>query len=146
MFEPDFILPLLIFSIPIIAIVGGIVSGIVKSAGRQRLVELAQRERIAAIERGIDPSKLPPPPSLDESFPGLSEGSQKSRAQNLLIAGLVTSFGGAGIVVFLMLLNPDSDRDRALWAVGLIPMMVGAALMISSWIVWPRGNGHRPSA
>src|SRR5207248_4823258 len=50
-------LPFLIFSIPIVAIVGGITAGIVRTLGNQRLMELAQRERIAAIERGVDPSK-----------------------------------------------------------------------------------------
>src|SRR5204863_7964553 len=62
MFEPEFVVPLLIFSLPIIAIVGGIVAGIMKQTGRQRLVEMAQQERIAAIQRGIDPSQLPPLP------------------------------------------------------------------------------------
>lgn len=142
MFDSDFVVPMLVFSIPILAVVGGIVSGIVRSAGRQRLVELAQRERIAAIERGLDPSKLPPPPSLDESFPGFSEGSQKSRAQGLLIGGLVTLFAGLGIATFLLLLDPDSGRRHNVWAVGLVPMMIGVALLLSSWIVWPRGNGQ----
>jgi hypothetical protein len=143
MFEPkaEIVVPMLVFSIPIIAILGGIVSSIVRSAGRQRLIELAQRERIAAIERGIDPSKLPPPPSLDETFPGLTEGSQKSRAQGLLIGGLVTVFGGFGITAFLLLLNPSVDENQRVWAVGLIPMTIGVALLLSAWLVWPRGNG-----
>ena len=58
----EFFVPFLVFAIPIIAIVGGITAGIVRTLGRQRLIELAQRERIAAIERGVDPSKLPPLP------------------------------------------------------------------------------------
>lgn len=142
MFDSDVVIPLMLFSIPIIAIGGGIVSGIVKSAGRQRIVELAQRERIAAIERGIDPSKLPPPPSLDETFPGYSEGGQMGRAQNIMIGGLVTLFGGAGVTAFLLILHPDGNDGRNIWAVGLIPMLVGVALLLSAWIVWPRGNGQ----
>src|SRR2546426_9891232 len=55
-------LPFFIFAIPIIAIVGGITAGIVRTIGPQRLMERAQRGRIAAIERGVDPAKPPPRP------------------------------------------------------------------------------------
>lgn len=141
MFESDFIIPLLIFSIPIIAIAGGVVSGIVRSAGRQRLIELAQRERIAAIERGIDPARLPPPPSLDDTFPGYSEDGQRARAQSLMIGGLVTVFGGIGLVTALIIINPD--HDKRVWALGLIPTLIGVSLLISAWLVWPKGDGRR---
>jgi len=47
-------------AIPIVAIVGGISMGIVRLLTAARLEELARKERIAAIERGVDPSKLPP--------------------------------------------------------------------------------------
>ena len=50
--------------IPIVAIIGGITVAIVRTIGQQRLAELAHRERIAALERGVDPSKLPPAPVL----------------------------------------------------------------------------------
>lgn len=141
MLEPEHIIPILVFSIPIIAVAGGIVSGIVRSAGRQRLVELAQRERIAAIERGLDPSKLPPPPSLEETFPGYGEGGQKQRAQALMIGGLVTTFGSMGLLAALMLIDPE--RDKPVWALGLVPAFVGVALLLSAWLVWPR-NGTKP--
>ena len=142
-FEPDFVVPMLVFSIPIIAIVGGIVSGIVRMHGRQRLIELAQQERIAAIQRGLDPSQLPPLPlealgSSDSPFLSPYEADRR-RSQGFLIAGLITMFGGAGILVFLMLIQPDTEKP--VWAVALIPMLVGFALMLSSWIVRPRGNG-----
>src|SRR5262245_65309854 len=87
----DFI-PLLAIAIPIIAVAGGLVVGIVRVIGQQRLVELAHRERIAAIERGIDPAKLPPMPRLEEyeGAYGPKSGSPRRRAQGLLIGGLVT--------------------------------------------------------
>ena len=53
-----------LFTIPIVAIIGGITAGIVKSVHRQRLLELAQKERIAAIERGVDLEKLPDNPTV----------------------------------------------------------------------------------
>ena len=139
MFEPEFVVPLLIFSLPILAIVGGIVAGIMKQAGRQRLVELAQQERIAAIQRGIDPSQLPPLPLdvLGDAGSLLSSyRSDLKRAQGFLIAGVIILFTGIGLSSFLLIL--DDTREDRVWAVGLIPMLVGVALLISARLLWPR--------
>src|SRR5438093_6266352 len=98
--DNDLFFGVMVFSIPILAIVGGITAGIVRTLGQQRLAELAARERLAAIERGIDPAKLPPPPTL----PG--DGSWAShdpnhRAQSLMIGGLVTLAVGIGLSVLI---------------------------------------------
>ena len=145
-FDGEFITPFLIFSVPIVAIVGGITAGIVRTLGQQRLMELAQRERIAAIERGIDPSKLPPLPvvgggswegaGLYTSFADLS----RRRAQGLMIGGLVCTFVGVALGIFLRIVPDGEDAHRA-WAVGLIPASVGLALLLSAMIVRPRDNG-----
>src|SRR6476660_1898811 len=94
------LIPLAAFSIPIVAITGGIVVGVVRAIGRQRMIELAQRERIVAIERGIDPAKLPP---LDFGFEERGtvvdyerSGTPLRRAHGLLIGGIVTLFTGLG--------------------------------------------------
>jgi hypothetical protein len=144
MFDPDFVVPFLVFSIPIIAVTGGIVAGIVKSIGRQRLAELAQRERIAAIERGIDPTKLPAliPPAGDDQFGAFHPYGTRHRAQGLLVGGIITLFAGLGVSTFLMILKPDGSEP--IWAVGLIPAFVGFAMLISSWIVWPRDGSGPP--
>ena len=80
---------------------------------------------------------------MDESGWG---GNAKQRAQGLLIAGLITLFAGLGITTFLLVLAPNmGDDGRRVWAVGLIPQFVGVALLLSAWIVWPRGNGAKPA-
>jgi hypothetical protein len=138
-FDPEFVVPLLIFSLPIIAIVGGITAGILKQSGRQRLIELAQQERIAAIQRGIDPSQLPPLPLdlMGDAGAMLSTyQSDKRRAQGFLIAGVITLFAGVGISAFLLILR--DTREEQVWAVGLIPALVGLGLLISAALVWPR--------
>lgn len=137
-FDPDIFVPFLVFSIPIIAIAGGITAGIVRMIGQQRLVELAQRERIAAMERGIDPSKLPPLPTggggdLSSMFWSPRDVA-KRRSQSLLIGGIITLFGGAAIIAFLNIVE-TSDR---VWAVGIIPSSVGLALILCSFLVKPR--------
>jgi hypothetical protein len=134
----DFV-PIMIFAIPIVAIVGGITAGIVKTLGQQRLIELAQRERILALEKGIDPSKLPPlpVPSGDDDLSTMYLSPRQAalrRAQGLLIGGIITLAVGIGVGIFLYVLTDGEDQKRV-WAVGLIPALVGLALLLSSFIV-----------
>ena len=127
-------------TIPIIAIIGGITVGIIKSIGRQRMQELAQRERIAAIERGMDISKLPPPQFSD---PDDAQGPVSRTRQGLLIGGIVTLFAGAGVSFMLLFVSGDDG----VWAVGAIPMAVGAGLILSFKLIRPitNGSGANPS-
>jgi hypothetical protein len=136
---PDVVAPILVFSIPIIAIVGGITAGIVKTMSRHRIIELAQRERIAMIERGLDPSKLPPLPisEITEDTPLLSPvDSARRRSQGLMIGGLVTLAVGLSLGVMLYYIA----GEPGVWSVGLIPVAIGIALLISAFLLRPR-NG-----
>ena len=142
--NPDWVVPLVIFMIPIVAITGGIVAGIVRSIGQQRMLELAQKERIAAIERGIDPARLPPMPQIAQEVSSLGLSpyeAGKRRAQGLTIGGLVTLFTGMGMIAFFEIAR--FEEEHKLWATGLIPVFVGIALLISAYIVWPK-NGDAP--
>ena len=135
-------IPIVAMSIPIVAIVGGITAGIIRTLGRQRLVELAQRERIAAIERGVDPAKLAPLPvtALDddpETWTMSQYDRDRRRAQGLMIGGIVTLAVGLGLMAFLNIM----ERHENAWAVGIIPATVGVALLLSSFLVRPKHNG-----
>ncbi len=139
-------LPFVFFlSIPIVAIIGGITMGIIRTLSRQRLVELAQKERIAAIERGVDPAKLPPmelPVGLLGRQPGLTfEQKALNRSNGLMIGGLVTT--GFGIAVSIMIGVLESDPGS--WAPGLLFVFVGIALMISSRVGRPKPEEVRRS-
>jgi len=130
------LLAMMILAIPIVAIIGGIIAGIMKTRGQQRLIELAQRERIAAIEKGLDPARLPPLPVIgDDLTPAYLTLRQADlrRAQGLLIGGLVLLAVGLGLSAMLVFL-PEPDANRA-WAAGLIPIFIGLALLVSSVIV-----------
>lgn len=139
----DSFLAMISIAIPLVAIVGAFAVAIVRILSEQRTIHLAQRERIAAIERGADPSKLPPVPAVGnhvtETFDrwGHRSGPTLRRAQGLLIGGLVTFAVGIGVSLFLRLMETEKNA----WSVGLIPMLVGAALLVGSAIIWPRGNG-----
>ena len=139
-FGPDVFVPFLVFSIPIIAIVGGITAGIVKTISRHRLIELAQRERIAMIERGLDPSKLPPLPlsEITSDTPLLSPTDYaRHRSQGLMIGGLVPLAVGISLGVLLY----NIAGEEGVWSVGLIPGAIGIALLISAFLVRPK-NGN----
>lgn len=133
------------FSIPMVAIVGGIVAGIVRTLGQQRLAELAQRERMLAIEKGVPPDQLPPlavTAGLGDA--GLTfEQAQLRRAQGLTVGGIICVAVGFAIMIFLQHI-PDA-ADKQIWVVGVIPLFVGIALLISAWIVRPKGGGRSAS-
>lgn len=146
-FNMDGLVPIMIFAIPIVAIVGGITAGIVRTLGQQRLVELAQRERIAAIERGLDPDKIA---SLQRPLLYDDHGiytdpvmATERRRQGLMIGGIVTLFVGIALAVFLRGVVGEGDADKA-WLVGLIPTAVGVALLLCSFLIRPITPGPRP--
>ena len=119
---------LLIFGTPALAIVGGITAGILRMRGQQRMMELAQRERIAAIEKGLDLSQMPPLP-----FPTSVRHAALRKVQGLMIGGVLTLAIGISLSLTLILLA-ENDAKQA-WPIGLVPMFVGVALLISAGIV-----------
>ena len=149
-FNPEDFLPFFALSIPIIAIIGGITAGIVKMIQRQRSFEMIQRERIAAIERGLDPDKIASmqrPMMYDDggivTDPLVQYGQLR---QGLTIGGIVTLFVGVALAVFLrgVTANHNGDDSNA-WLVGLIPASVGVALLICSAIIRPiQRTPHTP--
>ncbi|HTO89650.1 MAG TPA: DUF6249 domain-containing protein [Candidatus Sulfotelmatobacter sp.] len=147
-FDADFIVPLMIFSVPIVAIIGGITMGIVRTLARQRMVELAQQERIAAIQRGVDPGKLPPIPAGSDDWDDPSamfrsfDDISRRRSQGLMIGGIVTLFTGIGLSAMLIVMHTGDNA----WAIGLVPGLIGLALILSGLLVRPRGDGQRPNA
>lgn len=142
--SPEDFAPLFALSIPIIAIVGGITAGIVRMFHRQRVFELMQRERIAAIERGLDPDKiasLQRPLIYDDhglySDPNVAA---ERRRQGLMIGGIVTLFAGVAVAIFLNgVTGGHNGSDEQVWMVGLIPAAVGVALLLSSFLIRPIG-------
>jgi hypothetical protein len=138
MFDNDLFKMAFIFALPIIAVVGGITMGIIRTLGEQRLAELARRERIAAIERGIDPDKLPPVLAPDgysaDSYGG--GGGRLRRAHGLMIAGSILI--AVGIATFILLASVEPDKSHKL--LGLLPLLTGCALIFSSRVIWPKSS------
>jgi hypothetical protein len=101
--------------IPIIAIIMGIGAGIVGiiSRHRQQLqrVELRHKERVVAMEKGLEP---PPEPADD--------GVHRPR---YLLKGLVWSFGGVAAYFPLASLAGEDESMLA-----MIPVAIGLAYLV----------------
>lgn len=136
-------LVIVLLGLPTLAVLGGVVIGVVRAVGQQRQMELAQRERIAAIERGLDPGKVPPPPLSGAYFHqvyGSPAEHARRRYQGLLMSGILTLALGLAMSVLFSIVEQDGES----WAIGIVPMMLGAALLLCAWLVRPRDNGQQP--
>lgn len=109
--------------IPIIAIFMSllipIVYALVDYRRRRDVVDANHKERMAAIERGIEP------PSLPESF----YLAAKPRRSSYLLPGLVWLFVGIGL---FLALGAVAGEDVRLFS--LIPVGVGAAFLIYHFV------------
>ncbi|HEX2833117.1 MAG TPA: DUF6249 domain-containing protein [Thermoanaerobaculia bacterium] len=119
----SFVATVLVFSIPLAAVIGSILAVILRTRGQQRLTELAYRERLAAIERGLDLSQLPP------LLPTPRQSTAR-REQGMFIGGLLTAAIGIGLSLTLLLLPPGQGHDA--WSIGFVPLCIGIALMVSA--------------
>ncbi len=140
LFDEDVFVPFLVFAVPIVAIAGGILAGIIRNLSAHHLMAVAVRERMALIARGVDPARIPGLPAGAGSglFPLLSFADRsRIRAQGLLVGGLVTLLGGIALGVFLGLTGSWESRE---WTVALVPVSIGLALLLSSAIVRAQGG------
>ena len=126
--------------IPIIAIFMSllipIVYAVVDYKRRRDIVEANHKERLAAIERGME---LPP---LPESF---YQSIKPARRSSYLLPGLVWLFVGVGIFMALGAIAGEDVRY-----LGLVPAGVGLAYLIYYFVegrkLPPAGQGSTPGA
>jgi hypothetical protein len=115
----DFI-PFVAMLIPIIAIILGIgiaaLAIILGYRKRKIMLELFHKERLAAIDKGMEP-----PPIPEELF---SDSGKPPSPHGTLLAGLIFTLTGLGLLMALHRYHPES----ALY--GLIPVGFGLAFLI----------------
>ena len=86
-----------------------------------------------------------PPGSGTEAVPVLGEQENRRRQEHIeayKVSGLITAAAGIGVGTFLYFLKPGSS----VYVVGLIPLLVGLALLLCGFILAPRptrGREHR---
>jgi hypothetical protein len=122
----------LVLGTPAFALTAAILASILRVRGEHRLLELAQRERLAAIEKGIDVKDWPLPALPGRSIQSMRELSLR-RAQGLTIGGILSIGLGLGLAVMLRLMQWGDGGDA--WPIGILPLFLGLALLLSARIV-----------
>ena len=127
----------LILLLPILALVGGLVIGAMALQHRAKLRELADRERIAMIERGL----VPPPETDPAGFSrAVGDGGGRfdvptapgERAMRHRTAGVAFLAIGLGL---LMIISFAGENPGAGIGVGGAIMVIGAAGLANSYII-----------
>jgi multisubunit Na+/H+ antiporter MnhC subunit len=122
----------LVYLIPITAIVMSVtLAGFIVWLGIRSSVhkrELQSRERMAAIEKGLEI------PIMDEP--------RSSRAHNPLQGALVLMAVGTGLLIFFLSLPV---REGNPWGIGVMLMLIGVA-MLAHWFIRGRAEWDRDRA
>jgi hypothetical protein len=117
--------------IPIVAIIMGIGIGMLsiwsEHKRKAQLLEQNHRERMHAIEKGIE---LPPLPA---NLVGISNGPATASAAKSLRSGIMLVL--IGILLFFAI-EVSGGHEGALF--GLIPAAVGVANLVYAWIQWDK--------
>ena len=112
---------------------------------RLRLREMAHRERMLALEKGLPVSEVPPGGEFDawlEEMPAqrLLEGGWDRRAA--LGVGLVTLFASIGALLFAWLLPSTATGDameiKIVAAGAVVPLMASIGTLLYYWLTAPK--------
>lgn len=122
------------FLIPLVAIVMGIGIGMfalwIDYQKKREIFELHHKERLLAIERGMEVPPLP-----DALLTSTRYIRTRTRQDHLRI-GLIYLLAGLAVVAAL-----GMNQDWRLAAWGLIPVAIGLAQLIYCWLT-PEGGGQ----
>jgi hypothetical protein len=117
--------------IPIVAIVMGIGIGMLaiwaEHKRKTQLLEQNHRERMHALEKGIELPPLPP------NLVGASNGPSTASAAKSLRSGIMLVLIG---VLLYFAIEVSGGHEGALF--GLIPAAVGVANLVYAWLQWDR--------
>lgn len=102
---------------------------------RTRILEMAHRERLAMIERG-----LVPPAELTASVYEEAKGRRSARSSKLLSAGIVIVGLGLGLA---MLIGFASREPEVAVGVGGAVVILGAAMIVTAIVVRPSAEEER---
>ena len=117
------------FLIPITAIAGGILAGIVATVTRARVRELEIRERIAMIERGMVPPPESDPEGFDRRMQSMDRLHRGHVAPRHRSAGIVLIAVGLGMAV---LLTYAGDVPRQAIGIGGFIVILGLGFFVNS--------------
>src|SRR5262245_589031 len=140
------------FSIPLVALVGAFVYGIVQSVMRGRVRELEVRERIAMIERGLVPPPEKDPNGFDramnrydqvrdrrEEWDGRTDARGRRATSRYRSAGITLM--GVGFGLMTLITFSGGEPSSALGVGGFLVVM-GLAFLVNS-LFRPRPDYYR---
>ena len=125
-----FMIPVMIFLIPITAMLGAFVYLITRTLSRSRVRELEIRERIAMIERGLVPSPEADPTGFERALARhertvvVQRGSARSRGAGVIVMGL-------GLALILLIAFAGGEPGVAIGVGGAL-MVLGLAFFLNS--------------
>lgn len=127
------ITPVIILT-PLLLIVGGLWLGLMKAGHSFKLRQLAYRERIAALERGVDPALFPSLPGGGD--PAALDGERTAPGTFWYTFGIMALFVGVGAAVFTRLMAPHDS----VWMIGIVPVFSGLGALTCGWFLDRRGR------
>ena len=115
-------------AVPITAIVLGLTTAMLKLilnySRRRHMFALYHRERMAAIEKGIEL------PALPEDFFNEDSKLPSRGGHGTLLTGLILVFGGLTLALALHFTESRTDDNGEAALYGLIPASIGAACLV----------------
>lgn len=130
--------PSWVFLIPIVAIIGGIATGIVAMLTEHRRKQALLEERRLMIEKGMTP------PPLNEQFLDVGGGSgTPASIESSLKAGIITLFVGLGLIAAFLLLRYVVADDfiviprpvlSLLGPAGALVSLIGIGNLVYFWV------------
>ena len=125
--------------IPIIAIIMGVGAGIVaiwsEHKRKAQLLEQNHRERMQALEKGVE---MPP---LPVGLIGVGNGPATASAPKALRSGIMMTLIG---VVLFVAIGVAGGKEGALF--GLIPAAIGVANLVYAAVLWKKEEKERQDA
>ncbi len=61
--------------------------------------------------------------------------AERNSREGLKLGGIITLAAGIGIALFLAVLDP---KERSVWALGFIPGLIGAAMLVYVYLMAPK--------
>ena len=117
------------FMIPIVAIAGGILMGIVSTLSKSRIRELEIRERIAMIERGLVPPPETDPAGFERRMRAIDHIQQRhSVAPRFRSGGIMVMSVGFGLTMLLWFVG--APREGV--GVGGFLVIIGLGMLVNS--------------
>jgi hypothetical protein len=121
------------FGIAIVAICGGILSGIVATLSKARVRELEIRERIAMIEHGLVPPPERDPKGFEQQMRVVDHVQQRHVGPRFRSGGIMVMSVGLGLMTLLWFVGVEREAI----GIGGFLVMIGLGLFVNSLFAAP---------